>query len=112
MKRAKTRVESRAESRERWRGIVAEFEKSGQTVREFCAGKGIAETSLGFWKRQEHRPGALQFVPAVRMGQAPTPEARRGGVVLEIGGGRIRVESGVDRALLLEVVRTLEGCAR
>jgi hypothetical protein len=112
MKRAKTKVESRAEARERWRGIVAEFEKSGQTVREFCASRGIAATAFGYWKRRENRPEALQFVPAVRVGQAPIPEARRGGVVLEIGGGRIRLESGFDRALLLEVVRTLEGGAR
>jgi|WetSurMetagenome_2_1015567.scaffolds.fasta_scaffold191631_3 hypothetical protein len=112
MKRAKTKAESRAESREQWRGIVAEFEKSGQTAREFCAGRGIAESAFGYWRRRESRTQALRFVPVVRVGQAQTPGAHGGGVVLEVGGSRIRVESGFDRALLLDVVRTLEGGAR
>jgi len=112
MKRAKTKPESRVEAKQRWRGIVAEFEKSGQTAREFCAGRGIAESAFSYWRRREGRPAALRFVPAVRVGQAPAPAARRGGVILEVGGSRIRVESGFDRVLLLEVVRTLEGGAR
>ncbi|MBZ0153324.1 MAG: hypothetical protein K8J09_17500 [Planctomycetes bacterium] len=46
----------------KWRGLIAEQERSGQTVREFSAGRGIAAGTL-FWWRSELRRRSKRLVP-------------------------------------------------
>jgi transposase len=47
----------------------------------------------------------LDFVPVVITDQA---SARAGAIEIEVAGARVRVSSGVDPALLADVLRTLK----
>jgi transposase-like protein len=83
-----------------WRRIVADFRRSGLTVRTFCRRRKLHESAFYFWRRtiQERdamRHGLLQcrpngrgvkspaFVPLVIESKSPTA-----GITLELRGGR------------------------
>lgn len=84
-----------------WRETVAAWEQSGQSVRAFCAGRGLQEASFYAWRRtlrgRERRPAGqpqatgATLVP-LRVIAAPVLE-----VVLP-AGVVVRVPAGADAA--------------
>ena len=83
----------------RWRGHLAAWRRSGQSVRSFCAAQGLSEPSFYSWRRVLTRPecrrgvkavvgngtastaeftGPSPFVP-VRLVENPAPACRPGG---------------------------------
>jgi len=38
-----------------WRSVMAEFQRSGQTVRAFCAQRRLAESAFHYWRRELQR---------------------------------------------------------
>lgn len=87
--------------------MIAEQKQSGQSVRRFCQGRGVAEPSFYYWrKRLGAEPAPVRFA-LVETGQ---PEARES-AVLELvlrSGQRIRIGAGVDAAALRTVLRVVE----
>lgn len=54
-----------------WREAVAEWEKSGESIRAFCAGRGLQEPSFYAWRRTlRERP--QQRAPARPQASGPT----------------------------------------
>ena len=91
-----------------WRKTLAAWEKSGQSVRAFCAGRGLSEPSFYAWRRTlrernphpKAAPRALNFVP-LRV----VPDA-----VLEVvlpAGLVARVPAGADAVVVAALVTAL-----
>ena len=111
----------------RWRGHLAAWRRSGQSVRAYCAAQGLSEPSFYSWRRvltrTERRRGAKTaagngaastagfterspFVP-VRLVEDATPAAA---LEVVLRGGRVlRVAAGFSAQTLREVVTVLEG---
>jgi hypothetical protein len=95
---------------QRWCQVLSRFDASELSVAAFCRENAIAGSSFFYWRRRlANRPAAPDFVEAKVVA---VPVAARAAVVIEVrlrGGRRIRVRRGFDRALLAEIVTTLEG---
>lgn len=92
------------------RDLVRVWTQSGLTARQFAASRGLAVSSLMRWKAEQtvEQPSAVaprvDFVRLVR----PAAAVSRG-LVVEVAGARVRVESGFDPDLLASVVVALRG---
>jgi transposase len=85
-----------------WRGTVAAWEKSGQSVRDFCAARGLREPNFYYWKRALARqsPPRPSLVP-VRVIPEPVLE-----VVLPTGLV-VRVPAGAEPTTVAQLVAAL-----
>ena len=113
------------------RGVLQQWERSGLTLQEFGEQRGIARTTLVWWRhvfrhagrkrRHAHgrqpRPPASACAPAgappvfrelQRTGPAPLPAPALLEVLLR-SGHVLRVPSGVDTTTLRVVIAALEG---
>jgi hypothetical protein len=103
----------------RWRQLVAQWRRSGQGVRAFCAARGLSEQSLYWWRRElaarDRRvraaaPPPPRFVAVhVRNDEAMPPG---GSVEVVLGNGRrVRAGGDVSPQRLAELVAALEASA-
>lgn len=105
------RREWRDRSKERfWRQAVQAWQRSGLTVRDFCARRELAEHNFHAWRRtlaerdqeQATRPQPeATFVPVEVVSEAAALE------IALPGGAVVRVRPGCDPALLQQVLATL-----
>jgi hypothetical protein len=86
------------------RAEVLRWRSSGLSATRYCATHGISLQSLRRWRLEVDAVPALarKFV-RVELARA-TPV---GGLTVEVGAARVRVENGFDAALLRSVVRAL-----
>ena len=105
----------RARSKERlWRRMVREWQRSGLTVRVFCAERGLSEPSFYAWRRTIARRDAeaARFVPVrVVTDEKVGSDAPDSGSGLEllVGTGRVvRIGPGFDAATLRRLLALLE----
>lgn len=96
-----------------WRATLAEFARSGQSVRAFCRQRGLHEKRFFTWRRTlglspvvrtnpDARPAAPGFVP-VRVVPDPTAE------VTLPGGVTVRVPVHADPGAVARLVAALAG---
>ena len=109
-----------------WRQVVAQWRRSGLTVRGFCLGRGLSETPFYWWRRElerrdgskverrdgskvERRDGSkVQFLP-VRVSHREVESPADAGIEIVLANGRcLRVRAGFDRTTLVEVVDLLD----
>ena len=98
-----------------WRQLLARWQRSGLTVRDFCAQIGCSEPSFYSWRRELQRrdrvaPAAAPpaFVPVRVVPDAlPVPAAPALEVLLP-GGVVLRLPAGSDLAWLGQLLRHLE----
>jgi hypothetical protein len=92
--------------------LVAACRASGLSVREFAAREGVALTTLYQWLAGP--PKAVAPLRLARVIRRPVPidEVKTGvggqGVVVELGGARVRVEPGFARGTLAAVLDVLD----
>ena len=101
------------------RGLLADFAGSGQTITEFCKGRGLARSNFYRWRalfappvRPSAGPGLeLLPVPSARLVEVPGLGAPRrdSGVELEVGGVGIRLSEGFDADTLRRVLEIAGG---
>jgi hypothetical protein len=89
----------------RWRERLAQFARSGLSVRAFCARHQLSEPSFYAWRRElaqrdERRPAAPLFVPVTVVPGAAIEVSLPGGVT-------VRVPAGADAALAVRLVAAL-----
>lgn len=104
-----------------WRQRLAQWRRSGLTIRRFCEQHGLSQPSFYAWRRELLRrdsrhaaavaaptvPPATTFVP-VQVVPAPVPSP----LELVLGGGRIlRVAPGFDTDTLRRLLATLDAAA-
>ena len=94
----------------KWAERVREWKASGQTAKEFAAGREFKPSTLVYWasclrtgselrKRREPR---VRIARVVRV-PAPTDAA----IVVAVGAARVSVRAGFDPVLLRQVVLAL-----
>ena len=101
-----------------WRAMIGQWRRSGQSVRDFCAERGLAEPSFYAWRRtlaergqrmvvaprRDAEGGQPAFVP-VRVAPAATTAALE---VVLAAGRVVRVPPGFDAATLRQLLAVLE----
>jgi hypothetical protein len=127
-----------SERSRQWQAVMEQWQKSGQSVREYCHIQGLKESAFYFWRRELARRSS-EVDQRQPMGKASSgkkssaPRGRRsrdqhvdahflpvqivpgseqlvaGGVEIMVGDGRVvRVQPGFDRQVLAEVLGVLE----
>ena len=91
----------------RCRGLLADFKRSGMSVRAFCAVRGISEASLYSWRselaRRDQRvskSATPTFVPVTIVASAAIEVVLPTGVI-------VRVPAGADDATALRLINAL-----
>jgi hypothetical protein len=93
----------------RWRKWIAEAQRSGETIREFCARRRLDEGLFYAWRRElrvrdTKGKRAAGFVELLR----PSGTPGGGGVILRVGEHlRIEVERGFDVETLQATLRAV-----
>lgn len=99
------------------RGVLADWQGSGLTLREFAEQRGIPLSTLGWWRQVFRRAGnedgkGVAAEHRVVFTEVPLPtNVARTSAVLEIvlpSGHLVRVPAGADTATLHQVLRTLQ----
>jgi hypothetical protein len=92
---------------EYWRGQVAQQERSGLSVKQFCEAQRITEQSFYVWRKrlQKQPPMRFALVQTTQGERQPTWDA--GLELILARGERLRISSGVDIALLRSVLEVL-----
>lgn len=97
-----------------WRQTLRQFAAGGQSVRAFCAERGLSEPSFYAWRRTlaERDAAGMKVASPARPAPAFLPirltDAANGRLEIVLAGGvRIRLRPPVDPATLAQVVATL-----
>jgi transposase-like protein len=106
-----------------WRQLVEQWQRSGQSVRAFCAAHGLSEQSLYWWRRElaardhqaapaaEAAPPPPCFVP-VHVRAEPVEPLANGLIEVVLCNGRLlRAAGDVDPRRLAELAAALEARA-
>ena len=96
----------------KWRGLIAEQGRSGQSVAAFCRERGLCAPNFFAWKKRLSQSGTGQFVEVQVLSAAePAQPTTSHGQAIEIrlGAGRsVLVEPGFDAHHLRAVLAALE----
>jgi hypothetical protein len=96
---------------DKWRGLLAEFESSGLTVREFCRKQGLVFHQFKYWKQKLQDDSVApspRFAKVVAKGDSRVARAVVADcLTVEVGNIRIGVRPGFDRSLLRELLQVL-----
>lgn len=108
-------INQRRSSKEQfWRTVLKQWQRSGLSVRAYCAQHGLAEPTFYAWRRMvaERDAAAVRFVPAHVVAEPRPPMASdglAGALELVLGAGRVlRVGSGFDGPTLQRLLALLE----
>jgi transposase-like protein len=91
-----------------WRGRIAEQERSGMSVQQFCKEKGITEQSFYVWRKRLRKQEPARFA-LVETGPARQHAPKSGLELVLVTGEQLRIGADVDPALLRRVVEALRG---
>ncbi len=100
----------RREAWAKWRGLVAEQNRSGQCVAAFCRERGLCAPHFFAWKKKLSQAAAQKFV-AVQVVEASQPVPSQALEIRLAGGRVVMVEPGFDAGHLRAVLATLEARA-
>jgi hypothetical protein len=101
------------ETEAKWSERVREWKASGQTAKEFAAGRDFKASTLVYWAsclrtgaggtgRPKKRERSVRMARVVRVA-----DASDGGIVVAVGAARVSVRAGFDPVLLRKVVMAL-----
>ena len=113
---ARKRNDARGSREANWRGRVAAWERSGESVRGYCRAREVSEAAFHFWKRELKRRDAGAATNAERSAFAEVrlPSFAVHEALIEIavvGSRRIRVHPGFDEETLARVLAVVERAA-
>jgi transposase len=102
----------RSSREEFWRELLRECAAGGQSIRAFCAARGVSEPSFYAWRRRLGSRPAASCPDAVATAPTLLPVSLTHGPQTQIeivlaGGHRIRLRGPVDREALAEVLAAL-----
>ena len=97
----------RREAWAKWRRLVAEQKKSGNSVAAFCRERGLCAPHFFAWKKRLSQAAPQPFVAVQVVGSGEPAPSRA--IEIRIEGGRVvMVEPGFDAAHLRAVLEALE----
>jgi len=93
---------------EQWRERIAEQERSGLSVKQFCQQRGLSAWSFYDWRKRLRNVEPVRFALVDRSAEHAIPAADTADLeILFATGERLRIRSGVDTATLRVVLRAL-----
>ena len=99
------------ELRNLWHDRIIEFKQSGQTQVAFCSERGIQVKQLYYWLRKYKKEGNQKATLSggwVSLDiKKPLEHKSNSSLDIKIGKAVIEVNSGFDRILLAEVLKTM-----
>jgi putative transposase len=80
---------SKKRSRVDWEALMARYEISGLTQREFCAQQGLAYSSFCYWRKRLRTIEAVEnkAPPLIELPSLPSSELRPWRIELDLGQG-------------------------
>jgi hypothetical protein len=107
---AEGRVEAKTVTKiELWRERIAEHERSGLSVKEFCKERGFTAWSFYSWRKRLRETGPVRFALVER---GPVRQQSALNAQLEVvlaSGERLRIGGAVEAATLRMVLDALRG---
>jgi hypothetical protein len=101
-------VEERAIAKnDQWRERLAEQERSGLSVKQFCKERGLTEYSFYAWRKRLRGQGPVRFALVERGAVWPERATEASLELVLATGERLRIGAGVDAATLRTVVEVL-----
>ncbi len=103
-----TVIEERAATKnDQWRERLAEQQRSGWSVRQFCKEQGLAECSFYAWRKRLRGQGPVRFALVERGAVRPGSATEASLELVLASGERLRIGAGVDAATLRTVLEAL-----
>lgn len=107
-----TRLATRQVRMSQWAEVIRDRNESGLTIREYCAQHGISRDAYFYWLRKI-RESAIeasggQFAELTAPAEPVITGAGTAGVIIEMGGAKIRVENTGCRDTLTMVLEVLK----
>ena len=94
---------------DQWRERVAEQERSGLSVKQFCEQRGLTLWSFYDWRKRLRQTTPVRFALVDRGAECVEPDPTAELEVVFATGDRLLIRSGVDGATLRIVLRALRG---
>ncbi|MGI9862694.1 helix-turn-helix domain-containing protein [Moorella naiadis] len=103
---------TKGERQELWATRIAEYQASGQSVKEWCAShEDVSPRQLWYWLRQYKNQNGVLSTQSTRWLPVEIREPSSGdqgnSLLVRIGKTCIEVKPGFDPALLSQVIRVL-----
>lgn len=93
---------------EQWRERIAEQQRSGLSIKQFCTERGLTLWSFYDWRKRLREAGPVRFALVERRSQrAPSSGSNADLEVVFATGERLQIRAGVDAATLRTVVEAL-----
>ena len=103
-----TVIEERAISKsDQWRERLAEQERSGLSVRQFCQQRGWTQYSFYAWRKRLRQKETVRFALVDREAARPEAVTAVGLELVLTTGERLRIGVGVEAATLRTVLDVL-----
>ena len=90
-----------------WRARIAEQERSGLSVKQFCQQRGLTQYSFYTWRRRLRKNEPVRFALVDRGVARQEPATEAGLELVLTSGERLRIGTGVDSATLRTVLEAL-----
>ncbi len=106
---AETINESKARTKaDQWRVRIAEQERSGLSVKQYCEQRGLTVWSFYDWRKRLRESAApVRFALVEQGSRIEKPAASADVEIVFAGGEQLRIRSGVDGASLRIVIEAL-----
>ena len=91
---------------DQWRERIAEQQRSGTSIKQFCKERGLAEHSFYAWRRRLQRAETVRFAVVERGLRQETTMDACVELILPTGE-RLRIAGGVDAMTLRTVLEAL-----
>src|SRR5215471_7094860 len=92
---------------DQWRERIAEQERSGLSMKQFCKGRRLTEYSFYAWRKRLRKKEPVRFALVERGAPRREPATEAGLELLLASGERLRIGAGVDGATLRTVLQAL-----
>jgi hypothetical protein len=106
---AETLIEDKACTKaDQWRARIAEQERSGLSVKQFCNERGLTAWSFYDWRKRLRESAApVRFALLERRSGRQKRATSADVEIVFAGGEQLRIRSGVDGATLRMVIEAL-----
>ena len=102
-----TDARAAASKDDQWRERIAEQERSGLSVRQFCKEQGFSEYSFYAWRKRLRKKEPVHFALVDRGAVRQETVAEASLELVLVTGERLRIGTGVDSTMLRTVLEAL-----
>ncbi|MEN6326031.1 MAG: IS66 family insertion sequence element accessory protein TnpB [Syntrophomonas sp.] len=99
----------------KWMQVIQEKQCSGQSIKDFCLGKGISSNAYFYWQRKLRKAACAELSLEAPVNSAPEGwmqlaqgQETKSTLDIEVGGCRLTVDADTDPELLKKVCRILK----